>query len=26
LLRKLERMLDNVRINPPAFERSTATD
>jgi hypothetical protein len=26
LLRKLERILDNVRINPPAFERSTATD
>lgn len=25
-LQKLERILDNVRINPPAFERSTATD
>ncbi len=26
LLRKLEHMLGNVRINPPAFERSGATD
>jgi hypothetical protein len=26
LLYKLEKMLDNVRINPPAFERSSATD
>jgi hypothetical protein len=26
LLRKLEKFLDNVRINPPAFERNTATD
>lgn len=26
LLRKLERMLDNVRINPPDFEHSTSTD
>jgi hypothetical protein len=26
LLHKLERFLDNVRINPPDFERHTATD
>ena len=26
LLHKLEKMLDNVRINPPAFERSSATE
>lgn len=26
LLHKLEKFLDNVRINPPAFERNTATD
>ena len=26
LLRKLEGMLDSVRVNPPDFERSTATD
>jgi hypothetical protein len=26
LLHKLEKFLDNVRINPPAFERTTSTD
>ena len=26
LQQKLEKILDNVRINPPAFERSTSTD
>ena len=26
LLRKLEKFLDNVRIDPPAFERSTSSD
>jgi hypothetical protein len=26
ILHKLEKFLENVRINPPAFERSTATD
>jgi hypothetical protein len=26
ILHKLEKFLDNVRINPPAFERTTATD
>jgi hypothetical protein len=26
LLRRLERILDNVHINPPAFERNTDTD
>jgi hypothetical protein len=26
ILHKLEKFLDNVRINPPAFERTTSTD